>query len=381
MLVRAPRGHPRPRRGELAERVERDAAALLAADGLPAPVDIVALMPTLADTQSDASCRFFRSLRVGRAPDNDLVLGERTVSSFHACIELRDGGWFLRDLGSSNGTSVNGTRIEGWTQLASGAEIGFGPKARWTVDDLTAQPGTATWVSPWVVQRDDGTEQRLELDRLTFGRGSTWDVSSAGGPPGLHAVLFAEDEGMFLMGIGTADVQIGDSAVDTDAPTPVTPGQAFSVGGASFVLRLDEGTLSGMLATAQTGVPARRYTGLRLSLVDRGDFGDIVVENESGAQRFEDQELRFSLLVVLARELLAQRDRGVTENLGWIDDETLRVGIWGRRAIENQATSTLAKLMHDTRTMLGRKGIDGLFIEKKRGRSRLRLDPDAVRLL
>jgi len=51
------------------------------------------------------------SATIGRAPDCDVVIGERGVSRMHARITLEDGAWKLTDLDSVNGTSVNGERI------------------------------------------------------------------------------------------------------------------------------------------------------------------------------------------------------------------------------------------------------------------------------
>jgi adenylate cyclase len=48
-------------------------------------------------------------LVVGRLPSCDLPLCYPTVSAHHCELELRDGYWFVRDLGSSNGTRVNGS--------------------------------------------------------------------------------------------------------------------------------------------------------------------------------------------------------------------------------------------------------------------------------
>src|SRR5712692_565764 len=52
-------------------------------------------------------------ISIGRAPDNMLSLGEsaRRVSSHHAEIIRRGDGYLLRDLGSTNGTMINGRRV------------------------------------------------------------------------------------------------------------------------------------------------------------------------------------------------------------------------------------------------------------------------------
>jgi len=49
--------------------------------------------------------------RIGRALDNDIVLGDASVSRHHASIEYRSGAFVLRDLGSQNGTWVGGKRV------------------------------------------------------------------------------------------------------------------------------------------------------------------------------------------------------------------------------------------------------------------------------
>jgi hypothetical protein len=51
-------------------------------------------------------------LKVGMASDSDIVVAEQTVSRLHCSLESTDDGWVIRDLGSTNGTFVNGDRIE-----------------------------------------------------------------------------------------------------------------------------------------------------------------------------------------------------------------------------------------------------------------------------
>jgi len=64
---------------------------------------------------ADGSTRTYaidkRITKIGRATDNDIVLtdGERSVSRWHAAITSKDdGGLYVEDLNSANGTSVNG---------------------------------------------------------------------------------------------------------------------------------------------------------------------------------------------------------------------------------------------------------------------------------
>lgn len=56
----------------------------------------------------------------------DIVLQDRAVSRVHASIERVTGGWVVQDLGSRNGTFVNGVRVVGPRALRSGDEIRFG---------------------------------------------------------------------------------------------------------------------------------------------------------------------------------------------------------------------------------------------------------------
>jgi hypothetical protein len=48
---------------------------------------------------------------IGRGSDCDIALPERQVSRHHAQIERENGGYLLRDLGSKNGTCVNGQEV------------------------------------------------------------------------------------------------------------------------------------------------------------------------------------------------------------------------------------------------------------------------------
>ena len=66
------------------------------------------------------------SSRLGRHPDNDLQLLDSVVSKFHCRIEPRGSGHVLTDLGSFNGTYINGQRLVGERLLVDGDSIAVG---------------------------------------------------------------------------------------------------------------------------------------------------------------------------------------------------------------------------------------------------------------
>ncbi|MGE6734366.1 FHA domain-containing protein, partial [Streptomyces sp. NPDC059900] len=65
-------------------------------------------------------------LRIGRDPANGLRLSHETVSRVHAELSRQGGMWVLRDLGSTNGTSVNGRRVIGAAVVQDGDQVSFG---------------------------------------------------------------------------------------------------------------------------------------------------------------------------------------------------------------------------------------------------------------
>ena len=83
------------------------------------------------------------AIGIGRHPLSDLQLdGERDldVSARHARIESSDGRYWLRDLGSTNGTFVNGTRIVTSRELRNGDVITLGPDGPRIIVGLSGRP-------------------------------------------------------------------------------------------------------------------------------------------------------------------------------------------------------------------------------------------------
>lgn len=63
---------------------------------------------------------------LGRAPINTIVLPDPFVSSRHALITWREGHWWLEDLGSKNGTTLNDEPVARPTIVDAGDLIGIG---------------------------------------------------------------------------------------------------------------------------------------------------------------------------------------------------------------------------------------------------------------
>lgn len=64
--------------------------------------------------------------RIGRDFACGLRIADDSVSRLHAELCLRDGVWTLRDLGSMNGTWVNGMRVMGTVRVRPGDAVTFG---------------------------------------------------------------------------------------------------------------------------------------------------------------------------------------------------------------------------------------------------------------
>ena len=88
-------------------------------------------MPSLTSTKGSLTGAVFElvppAFSLGRDPGNALLLpNESGASRKHALLFEKDGAWWVEDLGSSNGTSVNGKELEQAAQLQEGDIIAVG---------------------------------------------------------------------------------------------------------------------------------------------------------------------------------------------------------------------------------------------------------------
>jgi FHA domain len=66
------------------------------------------------------------SLSIGRSPATDIQIDDPFASGRHARIYERDGAYFVEDVGSTNGTYLNGRKLDGLRPLAPDDSIRIG---------------------------------------------------------------------------------------------------------------------------------------------------------------------------------------------------------------------------------------------------------------
>jgi ABC-type multidrug transport system ATPase subunit len=151
---------------------------------------------------------------VGRAADADVILNHPEVSRRHCRIQREGETWFVEDLGSRRGTTVNGNRISGRTALRPGDKVQVGPVTfAFGVSDKKAP---ATWeaanpIGAVLYKRAPAITIPLNAS-LVFGRGDEVDVDLddpvisrrhamiEAGPDGFRLVDLHSKSGSFVNG-------------------------------------------------------------------------------------------------------------------------------------------------------------------------------------
>jgi hypothetical protein len=84
-----------------------------------------------------------RRFTIGRAPSCDFTVPDLSVSRWHARLHLEGGNWLLSDLGSTNGTRLNGWRVTSEVPVQPGDNVSFGSAAYVIIDRPVAAGGTS----------------------------------------------------------------------------------------------------------------------------------------------------------------------------------------------------------------------------------------------
>jgi hypothetical protein len=124
-----------------------------------------------------------RGVKIGRGPDNGIVIDNPAVSHYHARVFTgEDGQLTLEDLGSLNGTFVNGKKVK-TAPLKTGDSVGIG-KHKILVEESTEPEGFLVWIGPQMPETPKmqetaflGTKERSDFLQRLAAKGESSQVS------------------------------------------------------------------------------------------------------------------------------------------------------------------------------------------------------------
>jgi hypothetical protein len=295
-----------------------------------------------------------RPLCVGRAPSNDLVLRDDSISGHHAMLWADAGGLWVEDLKSRSGTKVNGDALAGVSALRPGDTLMMGERSNLRVCAHSDEGDTneRTWL---VEDIQVGMQTPVWTDRFTIGPQKNADLVVPDAPD--DVTLLVHDHSEVWLGRDGDMRKIG-------------PDEVFEVGTRCFCLRLpkqEDGTGSPIGTTSYAyGLRARVAgpTGPEATLRDLRNGTSCVVRADT----------RAVLMYLLARKLRDDHDCGMSPaDSGWCAEAGLAVGVWGHGASVGHS-GNLNVLLFRVRREFAAAGFDPWFIETRRRHVRARVE-------
>lgn len=302
-------------------------------------------MPQLRNERSQSHQRLLSETTVGRSRSCVLRLDDPRASSLHAVLAWNGSAWELRDLGSRNGTFVNGRRLESGERelLESGIKLGFGGQDQvWTlVGDEAPVLGAQSAIGEWA-------EAQTELLTLPS-------------PESPEVVVYADEKGQWVLEQGHDSqlveagfqVQAGGKLWTLDLPQQVAPTAAAS---------RESTTLS--------------FSELHIAFKVSSDEENVLLDLQwQGHVRQIPHRAQNYLLLTLARARQEDMELEPGEQ-GWCyRDDMIR----GLRIPENQFNVAVFR----ARQHLSRAGVIGAkaVVERRRGSTQLRLGTDRFEIV
>lgn len=204
------------------------------------------------------------SVKIGRAASNDIQIAEGHVSREHAIVACKDGAFTVDDVGSANGTFVNGVQVYGMNPIAIGDELHlFVSVLKLRAADDEAPHDAAESVSAVAGDRASlritrgpqrGQIFALLKEELYIGRStpsSNWEIAlqdpTVSRP---HAFLVKEEGGWKLFDLGS----INGTSVNSQ---PIAGGKAHLLRDGDRII------FGGTLTVFHTGFPIQATNGQR----------------------------------------------------------------------------------------------------------------------
>jgi len=288
------------------------------------------------------SCVYARPLglepvRIGRAATNDVLVRTGRVSGHHLIVWLQDGQLWVEDLGSRNGTRVDGAALEGRQPIPASAVVDLAGAVQLRFVD---EPDDA--LGDTFVLEEEGTsiQHPLRRDRVLVGPDAAIRCEAS-------ATLLVHPTGVLLGRDGATE------ELEVDRP--------FELGGRRFVVR------RAPLAATETDL----VVTVDYPYLVAGDVDEVVVSDPGrGREASFTGEARAALVYVLGAHWRDDHDRDPSQR-GWLALDDVATRVWGRRAHDHDPNN-LHVLVHRARKTLSRANLDPWCLDSKRGSLRLR---------
>ena len=240
---------------------------------------------TSADNSQTYELKAGAPMVVGRAPTSDIPVFDPTISRRHAELVTDDRGVQVRDLGSSNGTFLNGSRIETCT-VAVGDTVTFGKVA------FKLHPASIT-SAPTVADAKDAPSGATIVRQLPVRNtpGSAFDAIKSGEQAAVpEPEKIVQQKLKILLDVST---QLG-RAIDTDAILEKIVEQAYqvlTVDRVAIQLMDENGSLVTKIARDKRGAEQQRAVPQSIARAAISDKVAILSDNAGEDQRFGGQSI------------------------------------------------------------------------------------------
>ncbi len=281
---------------------------------------------------------------VGRSPSAALRLQDVYVSGEHATLIWTGGRWEVRDLGSRNGTWVDGRRISSGEAVVveNGVHIGFGdPDDTWEL----AEAGP-----PAALAED------LKSGALKAAQDGILALPDEEHP---EVVVYADAEGRWML-------EEGDQGA-----RPVLDEQIVTAGGVPWRIRVPAGLEGTATVNVQISLEAVK---LRFAVSRDEEHVQVTVVHRGNESILEAREHWYTLLT-LARQRLGDGELSASEQ-GWIErDDLLKM-----LGVDSNALNVA---IYRARRQLQAAGVEGAagLVEVRRGQRRIGVGMDRLEVV
>jgi pSer/pThr/pTyr-binding forkhead associated (FHA) protein len=291
------------------------------------------------------------SVTIGRGPANHLVIPARGVSWHHAVLQRDGDEVWIRDLGSRNGSRLDGQRVTGTVPFTAGSVLRIGDVELTLVHgDLPPRAGGRT-----MMVEDVSSGLRYPLRGPTFVIGDDPDADLV--LPGADRVVLVEH--------ADGDLWVGRG----DEVRPLAAGDVFNVSGVALrVVRADDGWQQ-----TKADVEGDSLPGYAVEAAMDSESGPWarVTDGATGLCHRVSAPNRVALLWFLAEAMQADHEVSPAD-AGWRSNTSVSTAVWGR-ARQGHDPRLLKALIHNVRSELRGAGLDPWRLEKRRGALRLRV--------